>query len=254
MGKFEGIFIATDVDGTLVKSDTTISEENIEAIRYFQSEGGVFTIATGRYPDYVKENYANHISINDYLISLNGNIIYDMNSNCKVRVSKMDKADTQDIMDYIMSTFSDKINFINVCDEDESYRYEGSVERDTCKCVIVANDRDAALEIRDNLRNRCTGSHNIERSWPTGVEIYSKTSGKGEAVKYICSTLKPGIKKIICVGDYENDVSMLKAADTSYAVMNATDEAKAAADKICPVDNNNHAIAWIIRDLENEGI
>ena len=40
MGKFDGILIATDLDGTLV-SEGKVSRENADAIRYFQSEGMV---------------------------------------------------------------------------------------------------------------------------------------------------------------------------------------------------------------------
>ena len=39
-----------------------------------------------------------------------------------------------------------------------------------------------------------------------------------------------------------------------YAVKNAISDVKAVADKITDVDNNNDAIAWIINDLEKEGI
>ena len=34
MGKFDGMLICTDLDGTLFKKDKTISCENIEAIEY----------------------------------------------------------------------------------------------------------------------------------------------------------------------------------------------------------------------------
>ena len=34
-GKFDGVLICTDLDGTLLKNDKTISFENIEAITYF---------------------------------------------------------------------------------------------------------------------------------------------------------------------------------------------------------------------------
>ena len=43
MNKFEGIIICTDLDGTLLKNDKSISKENKKAIEYFQSEGGLFT-------------------------------------------------------------------------------------------------------------------------------------------------------------------------------------------------------------------
>ena len=40
MGKFDGILICTDLDGTLYRNDKTVSDENREAIKYFKSEGG----------------------------------------------------------------------------------------------------------------------------------------------------------------------------------------------------------------------
>ena len=48
MGKFDGILICTDLDGTLYKNDKTISAENKSAIEYFKNEGGYFTFITGR--------------------------------------------------------------------------------------------------------------------------------------------------------------------------------------------------------------
>ena len=53
MGKFDGMLICTDLDGTLLKNDKTISCENIEAIEYFKREGGYFTFVTGRMPFFV---------------------------------------------------------------------------------------------------------------------------------------------------------------------------------------------------------
>ena len=57
MKKFSGILICTDLDGTLLREDKTISDENMEAINYFMAEGGLFTFVTGRMPNYVKNMY-----------------------------------------------------------------------------------------------------------------------------------------------------------------------------------------------------
>ena len=43
-----GWLIVTDMDGTLLTTDKHISKENLEAIDRFRSEGGKFTVATGR--------------------------------------------------------------------------------------------------------------------------------------------------------------------------------------------------------------
>ena len=50
MNKFKGILFTTDLDGTVLRKDKTISEENKKAIEYFMSEGGIFTFITGRIP------------------------------------------------------------------------------------------------------------------------------------------------------------------------------------------------------------
>ena len=41
MKKFEGILICTDLDGTLLKNDKSVSKENIDAINYFKENGGL---------------------------------------------------------------------------------------------------------------------------------------------------------------------------------------------------------------------
>ena len=59
------------------------------------------------------------------------------------------------------------------------------------------------------------------------------------------------VKKLICAGDFENDISMIKAADMGYAVANATPDCKEAADRVT-VSCDENAIAVIIRELEEE--
>ena len=48
MGKFDGILIVSDLDGTLLNRESRISQENRNAIAYFESEGGHFTYISGR--------------------------------------------------------------------------------------------------------------------------------------------------------------------------------------------------------------
>ena len=85
------------------------------------------------------------------------------------------------------------------------------------------------------------------------MELLPMDGGKGPAVKRLREMLggKEKIHTIIGVGDYENDVSMLKMADIGYAVANATELCLEAADRIT-VSNNENAIAVIIRELEEE--
>ncbi|MBR0360470.1 MAG: HAD hydrolase family protein, partial [Clostridia bacterium] len=52
----------------------------------------------------------------------------------------------------------------------------------------------------------------------------------------------------ICVGDYENDISMIEVADKGYAVSNAIEPVLKAADYVT-VSNTESAIAKIISEI-----
>ena len=57
-----------------------------------------------------------------------------------------------------------------------------------------------------------------------------------------------GRKTLICIGDYENDISMIKEADIGYAVANACEPLKSVADRITNA-NVGGAIAEMIYSL-----
>ena len=117
MGKFDGILICSDLDGTLFKNDKTISKENAEAISYFKSEGGSFTFITGRLPYYVVDAY-NSVKPNVPFICINGGGIYDglqgeYISYCEIPLEVMD------LIQDIDENFSDI--GIQVCAPDKTY-------------------------------------------------------------------------------------------------------------------------------------
>lgn len=46
MGKISAVF--TDLDGTVLRNDKTISERTMEAFQRFQAQGGIWTVASAR--------------------------------------------------------------------------------------------------------------------------------------------------------------------------------------------------------------
>ena len=48
MGKFDNCFIISDIDHTFLANNSTVPQNNLDALDYFKSEGGKFTFATGR--------------------------------------------------------------------------------------------------------------------------------------------------------------------------------------------------------------
>ena len=76
MGRFDGVLICTDLDGTLYRNDKTISEENKSAIEYFKREGGKFPFITGRWPYYSVDAF-NAVRPNAPFGCIHGGGIYD---------------------------------------------------------------------------------------------------------------------------------------------------------------------------------
>lgn len=75
MGIFDNILIASDFDGTIANSKSEINEDVKEAIKYFISEGGKFTVCTGR----TKEGFHNFDKeiMNIPVLVANGTMAYD---------------------------------------------------------------------------------------------------------------------------------------------------------------------------------
>ena len=80
-------------------------------------------------------------------------------------------------------------------------------------------------------------------------EILPKGASKGGALLKMAELLGVEKSHTVAVGDYNNDISMIKAAGAGFAVANAIDEVKAVADYIT-ASNNDHAIAAIVDGLD----
>ena len=55
MGYYDGYLILSDIDGTLTRHGNDLSEENHKALTRFMAEGGYFTLATGRSPEFLPQ-------------------------------------------------------------------------------------------------------------------------------------------------------------------------------------------------------
>ena len=76
-----------------------------------------------------------------------------------------------------------------------------------------------------------------------------KGTNKGRVLPILADHLGIDMSKTVAIGDYNNDVEMLRTAHVGVAVSNAVEEAKAAADYIT-VSNEENAVARVIYDIE----
>ena len=267
MKKFEGVLFCTDLDGTLLNDDKQISDENRAAIRYFQSEGGLFTFVTGRGPQTAGALFE-AVSPNAPYGCVNGAGIYDPWKK-EYLWHKALRAEYRDL----------------VRDADRAIPGLG----------IQLNARKELFNCRENpaLAHLCAVTHNpgiarrleevdepilkvvftdFDPAHIEALEAFFKSHPKGALFDYIHSEsalyeiLPKGVskgnlllkmarlfgidpKKTVAAGDYYNDVSMIRSAALGFAVKNAVDEAKSAA-RFVTAGNNESAIAAIVEGLD----
>lgn len=259
MNRFRGYLILSDIDGTITNDRREITEENAQAIRYFQSEGGLVTVSSGRYPDFI-DKYADRFVPNTYVIGINGTVLFDP----VTRRHLVDKPIDDGVLDVLHAVIRDCDAVFRITasahdreihipreDFDRFDEILASLGKPWHRFIIVQR-ADKTAETLDYLKTLCGDRYHLDRSWSEGIEIHSADSGKGELLPDLLELLAQNgnpIHTTVCVGDYENDISMLTHADIAYAVENAIDEVKAAADRIT-VHHNDHALAHIIADIE----
>lgn len=266
MKRFEGILICTDLDGTLLRGDATISAENLNAIEYFKSEGGIFTFITGRMPFFVSDIY-NTVRPNAPFGCINGGGIYDHRTHEYVWTQALQRSAIElvEYADRSLDGIGVQINTfekVYFCKENSAMaRFREITKMPNLKChynevnepiakIVFGDENEETINRLHELLSFHPSAEKFDfiRSERTLYEILPKGSGKGSVLPKLSQFLNIDMRKTVAVGDYNNDIGMLRAAQIGIAVANACPEAKAAADYIT-VSNEDHAIAKIISDL-----
>ncbi len=267
LGKFEGMLFCTDLDGTLYKNDKTVSKQNLDAIEYFKSKGGLFTFITGRTPCTTKD-ICSTIKPNAPYGCFNGAGIFDALENKFLWKMSLPKS-AQELIQAVDEQLPQMGIQFNTDDQVYFYKDNFAMEcfrRLTGTKNIYCNYEDVKDTIikvvfahteQEELNSLIKLIHSHEKadefdficSERTLYEILPKGASKGNALCKMAELLGIDIKKTIAVGDYYNDVSMIKAAGVGFAVSNAIDAAKEAADYVT-VSNEENAIAAIIDGLD----
>ena len=254
MGVFDGVLIASDWDGTLCMG-RAIPDENIEAIRYFQENGGAFTVCSGRYYPYI-EAFSDKIKPNTYIISLNGAYVIHPETRHVLHEGTVSDSVFSFIDEFsaIDDLFFGMTIYLSGCESGLSLTRDEYLEKrgellgkGVYKVIFVTDIPEKAIRIRDRVNSSGSDELISVRSWHTGVEVIGKSNTKGCAVRKVADAI--GARLVVAVGDYENDASMIEAADIGYAVENATDSLKSIANR-STVDVKNGAVAAVIYELE----
>ncbi len=267
MGKFDGILFCTDLDDTLLDKQKNVPEQNLKAIEYFKSNGGTFTFVTGRTHLGIG-GVLSQVEPNTVIGTLNGGAIYDHKQNKNIMEIELEDG-FENILEFIDKSFPD-IGFEVMChdkcwickENDLIIKHINHEKLPLIKCdyhnvpgkrgkVLIVGEIERINALIPELKKlEDAKKFDFVRSTRHYYEILPKGANKGNLLKEIAKINGIDISKTIAVGDNDNDIKMLEYAGCGYAVANANENAKKAADRIT-VSNLDGAIAKIIEDLDN---
>lgn len=261
------ILYISDLDGTLLNSRAEISEHSCELINSFIEKGGNFSIATARTAATAVPMTQN-IRINVPVVLMNGVCVFDTVKNEYVKIEQIPYESLLKILNILkgfrLSGFMFSINgsvldtyYENLDSEHAREFYEertrkfGKVFTKTDNFVKYADKNIVYYSVTDKqeilnpvyeaLKNT-EGIHidfyrDVYREEYWYLEISSSSASKYNAVNFIRSEY--GFDRVVGFGDNLNDLPLFRACDEAYAVENAKEEVKNAADGVIPSNNED---------------
>ncbi len=258
----------TDMDGTLLRDDCTVSSELKEALDRMTAAGHRLVLTSGRPLPAILEvcedaglNYPGMI-----VISNNGGYIYDCDEDRAILEYRLSQEDISYIVaqaqeagihihgytksHIVCREMNKELQFYTkrihmplkyVSDVAESLP-QGSYKLQ----AIHLTDHDALVRFRDSLVPYCGDRIQMIFSNDKYLEILPAQAGKGNAIRFLTDYLPALRTHTFAAGDAENDISMLQAAHMGIAMQNATDAVKASADFVTALDNNNDGLLEVL--------
>lgn len=240
MSKFSNCILSADFDRTVTNHAGGIPQANLDAIRYFMDQGGVFVLNTGRslpmsrYP--LKD-----VPTNAPLLACNGAVCYDLRTETLLFCHPLPEGCEAFMQSYEQAY--PQLRFEVHC-LDKHYVFHEAPERDRYMqrqhtpytqadwsmvpdpkvkfCLYSRQEDPLAVQagteegrffasLEADINRRGGGRYTAIHSLPGMVEVQAAGTSKGKAARELAQRLDRPV--LVCVGDAPNDLPMLEEAD-----------------------------------------
>ena len=265
--------LALDLDGTLLRSDQTLSEYTCSVIERIVEAGVHFSYATARSID-TAARVTRGIRVDIPVIVHNGAFIVDSVTRRPLWSAKFTPQEEEAVysafleqglfpLTYAVIDGKNRFSYIRercsaaqwafVCSrkgyEDdrrarEIFSPDEALDGDVYYFACIADDERALEPVCKRLKNKfcCISSRDIYTDAPW-LEIMPQGVSKASAAKKLMGLL--GCTRLVCFGDAVNDLPMFEIADEKYAVANAAPELKKLATDVIGSNDEDAVAAWL---------
>ena len=257
---FDSVLLTVDFDRTLTGPDSTIPERNLQAIRWFIANGGTFTMNTGRSVNTFK-HYLDVIPVNAPFLLYNGSAEYENGALGNYRIIDLPMWEMIDVLaeafpelnlevqgervHYQINPKPEYLKFYQALGWDYEIVSHGQdlgpflklslfgvVHEYTVGGMFVGTEEEIRRfdELEAFIHSRWGHKAEVFRAAPRIIDVHAKGVSKIRAARDLQARL--GKKILVCVGDAENDLTMLEGAD--YAFCPSDGVVAARFPNVCP--------------------
>ncbi len=267
--------VATDLDGTLLRNDKSISEADRAALMRLGEKQIFRVVATGRNFRKVKEVLPDDALV-DYVAFSSGAGIHD----CRNQELMYSRNIAMETVNRLSGLLMEKgVSFFlfrevplntycwyyqgkNACEEFDRYfeshddvaeklPVSGNVQSGASQFLVIFKYPQQFTELKEELALHFNDLKILRASSPfqtgyTWMEIFHQDVSKGNAVRFLCDRLKISREATVGIGNDYNDLDLLDFTFYSYLVDNGPAELK---QKYRPAPSNEEdAFSHCLRD------
>lgn len=246
MALFDDVLLTVDFDRTLTGPDSRIPQRNLDAVHFFMENGGKFTVNTGRSMVTFRK-YLHAVPVNAPVIMYNGSAWYEDGKLTNLKPIGLElwqtvtqviekfpqfNLEVQGVENHYLinekpevAAFYDRLGWSHACPkpgEDLGPFLKFAVSgcptpaSDTVATLFSATpEEEAQLDAVQAWIEKQFAPYVVTyRAAPRIVDVHAKGVSKAAAARELQRKL--GRKILVCVGDAENDASMLEGADYAF--------------------------------------
>ncbi|WP_344358470.1 Cof-type HAD-IIB family hydrolase [Streptomyces gobitricini] len=262
--------IATDLDGTLLRDDKSVSHRTITALAAAEEAGIEVFFVTGR-PARWMGVVSDHVHGHGLAICANGAAVVDLHSGGKLlEVRPLERSTALEVVATLRreapgTAFAAELTTGFNYEPDyppfwldphatiasaEEFLHEEEPGLGAPMLKLLAHHPDLTPDGFLALARTAAGAHaSITRSSPSALlEISGLGVSKASTLALCCAERGISADEVVAFGDMPNDIEMLSWAGRSYAMGNAHPDVVAAASGRT-VANNDDGVARVIEDI-----
>lgn len=280
MAKLGKTLYVSDLDGTLMQPDATLSKTTSELINGAIAQGKLFTVATARTPATVAK-IIEPLDMNIPAIVMTGASVWNPSDGRYSNIRHFRPEAAAGLIDlyrrtqtnsFIFTLDNDMIDIYHVggyLNEIQREFYEERCESpfkrfhlsddgsdtlppDLSKVILAYTMLPDSKSFSTYQQSRLLPGiraqyyHDIYGPEIGILEAFADDATKANAVRQLAESL--GAERIVCFGDNINDIPMMQVADVAVAVENALPEVKEAADMVIGPNTADSVARFIAMD------